>query len=105
VAKDEGAVLALLAKRDTWPGSPSYLRALPEDRGAIASARHFYIGNPDLVDPDLVDPDLVERFRNGWPRNEPDRATYYRGGARAYAGYPIPGTSAPHNSERLYERE
>ena len=40
---------------------------------------HLYVGNPDLV----------ARFRNGWPLNEPDPATYYRGGAKGYTDYPI----------------
>lgn len=36
----------------------------------------------------IANPDLVARFRNGWPLNEPDRATYYGGDAKGYIDYP-----------------
>lgn len=38
----------------------------------------FYIANPDLV----------ERFRLGAPLNQPDRHTFYGGGAKGYTDYP-----------------
>lgn len=36
----------------------------------------------------IANPDLVERFRKGAPLNEPDRATFYGGGAKGYTDYP-----------------
>jgi len=36
----------------------------------------------------LANPDLVERFRRGAPLNEPDKATFYGGGAKGYTDYP-----------------
>jgi len=36
----------------------------------------------------LANPDLVERFKNGWPLNEPDKQTFYGGGAKGYIDYP-----------------
>ncbi|MCG5249408.1 alkene reductase [Methylorubrum extorquens] len=37
--------------------------------------------------PFIANPDLVERLRNGWPLTQPDRATYYGGGAAGYVDY------------------
>jgi N-ethylmaleimide reductase len=36
----------------------------------------------------ISNPDLVARFKHGWPLNQPDRATYYGGGAQGYIDYP-----------------
>lgn len=36
----------------------------------------------------VANPDLPARFRNGAPLNEPDRATFYGGGAQGYVDYP-----------------
>jgi 2,4-dienoyl-CoA reductase-like NADH-dependent reductase (Old Yellow Enzyme family) len=36
----------------------------------------------------MANPDLVERFRNGWPLNPPDPATFYTQGAEGYTDYP-----------------
>ncbi len=36
----------------------------------------------------IANPDLVERFRRDAPLNEPDRATFYGGGADGYTDYP-----------------
>lgn len=38
--------------------------------------------------PLIANPDLVERLRRGAPWNEPDRATFYGGGAKGYTDYP-----------------
>jgi N-ethylmaleimide reductase len=38
--------------------------------------------------PFISNPDLVERFRHGWALIQPDRATYYGGGAHGYTDYP-----------------
>jgi N-ethylmaleimide reductase len=39
--------------------------------------------------PFIANPDLVERLRCGAPLNEPDRTTFYGGGARGYTDYPV----------------
>ncbi|ABD86930.1 alkene reductase [Rhodopseudomonas palustris] len=36
----------------------------------------------------IANPDLVERLRRGGPFNEPDKATFYGGGAKGYTDYP-----------------
>jgi len=38
--------------------------------------------------PFISNPDLVARLQNGWPLAEPDRATFYGGGAQGYIDYP-----------------
>ncbi|MBA3001639.1 alkene reductase [Salmonella enterica subsp. salamae serovar 3,10:b:e,n,x] len=38
--------------------------------------------------PFISNPDLVARLKNGWPLAEPDRDTYYGGGAKGYIDYP-----------------
>ena len=42
----------------------------------------------------IANPDLVERFRYGGPLNEPDRATFFGGGAAGYTDYPPLPTAA-----------
>ena len=37
----------------------------------------------------IANPDLVERLRTGLPLNEPDRKTFYGGGAKGYIDYPF----------------
>ena len=39
--------------------------------------------------PYLANPDLAERLHNGAAYNEPDRATFYGGGAKGYTDYPF----------------
>jgi N-ethylmaleimide reductase len=39
----------------------------------------------------IANPDLVERLRKGAALNEPDRATFYGGGAKGYTDYPTLG--------------
>src|SRR3954462_13738364 len=38
--------------------------------------------------PFLANPDLVERLKQGAPLTEPDKATFYGGGAKGYTDYP-----------------
>jgi len=38
--------------------------------------------------PFISNPDLVERLKAGAPLNEPDKATFYGGGAKGYTDYP-----------------
>ncbi|MFG1377539.1 alkene reductase [Xanthobacter autotrophicus] len=48
-------------------------------------------GKADLVafgKPFISNPDLVERLRRNAPLNEPDRDTFYGGGAKGYIDYP-----------------
>jgi N-ethylmaleimide reductase len=41
----------------------------------------------------LANPDLPARFRSGRALNEPDKATFYTGGAKGYVDYPIAGAA------------
>jgi N-ethylmaleimide reductase len=52
---------------------------------AIASGRADMIA---FGRPFIANPDLVERLRIGAPLNEPNRATFYGGGAEGYTDYP-----------------
>ena len=38
--------------------------------------------------PFIANPDLTRRLREGAALNEPDRATFYGGGAHGYTDYP-----------------
>jgi N-ethylmaleimide reductase len=60
-------------------------KLLTEGLADLVGFGHLYIANPDLV----------ERFRNDWPLNEPDPATYYGGAAKGYTDYPIHTPTAP----------
>lgn len=55
---------------------------------AIASGRADLVCFGRLF---LANPDLPERFRQGAPLNEPDRATFYGGDAHGYTDYPALG--------------
>lgn len=60
------------------------------------AAEQIASGGADLVgfgQAFIANPDLVERFRNGWPINRPDIATYYTQGAEGYTDYPFHGHS------------
>jgi len=39
--------------------------------------------------PFISNPDLVERLKSGSPLAEPDKATFYHGGAKGYVDYPV----------------
>lgn len=54
------------------------LEARRGERADLISFGRLYIANPDLV----------ERLRRGAPLNEPDRATFFGGGAAGYTDYP-----------------
>lgn len=59
------------------------------DRDAAEAA--VRAGTADLVafgESYIANPDLTERFRRSAPLNQPDRATFYGGGARGYTDYP-----------------
>lgn len=56
----------------------------------LALAEKALANGADLVSfgkPFIANPDLVARLRAGGPFNEPDRATFYGGGARGYTDY------------------
>ena len=52
---------------------------------AIASGTADLVSFAALM---IANPDLPERFRRGAPLNEPDRTTFYDGGAKGYVDYP-----------------
>jgi 2,4-dienoyl-CoA reductase-like NADH-dependent reductase (Old Yellow Enzyme family) len=48
----------------------------------------------------LANPDIVRRLKTGAPLNEPDRATYFGGGAAGYTDYPaLPAPAASRHQE------
>ena len=53
---------------------------------AIASGTADLVSFAALV---IANPDLPERFRRSAPLNEPDRASFYEGGAKGYVDYPV----------------
>ena len=44
--------------------------------------------------PYIANPDLVERLRQNAALNEPDKTTFYGGGAKGYTDYPALGAKA-----------
>jgi N-ethylmaleimide reductase len=66
-----------------WLVNNGYDRELAAE--AVASGRADFVAFGKLF---IANPDLVERFRLGKPLNEPDRATFYGGGAEGYTDYP-----------------
>ena len=66
-----------------WMVNNGYDRAMAMD--AVES------GRADMVSfgrPFISNPDLVRRLKEDAPLNEPDRATFYGGGAEGYTNYP-----------------
>jgi N-ethylmaleimide reductase len=53
-------------------------KVLAADEADLIAFGKLYIANPDLV----------ERLKKGAPLNEPDKATFYGGGAKGYTDYP-----------------
>lgn len=60
-------------------------RALAEDADLVAFGK-AYIANPDLV----------ERLHANAPLNQPDKSTFYGGGAHGYTDYPSLGSATAH---------
>jgi N-ethylmaleimide reductase len=81
----EGASIAAL--RALFPGA--YIANNGYDRTmaleAVASGRADAVAFGKLA---IANPDLPERLRRDAPLNEPDRATFYGGGAKGYVDYP-----------------
>ena len=66
-----------------WMVNNGYTREMA--LAAVAS------GHADVVSfgrPFIANPDLGRRLRENAPWNEPDRSTFYRGGAPGYTDYP-----------------
>lgn len=64
---------------------------------AERAAKAIDAGEADLVSfgaTFLANPDLVERFKQGAPLNEADKATFYQGEERGYTDYPTLQSSA-----------
>jgi N-ethylmaleimide reductase len=66
-----------------WMGNNGYDRELAEK--AVADGRVDLVAFGRLF---IANPDLVERFEQDAPLNEPDRKTFYGGGAKGYVDYP-----------------
>jgi N-ethylmaleimide reductase len=66
-----------------WIGNNGYDRDLAEK--AVAEGRVDLVAFGRLF---IANPDLVERFEQDAPLNEPDRKTFYGGGAKGYVDYP-----------------
>ena len=69
--------------KGAWMVNNGYDQALAEK--AVAEGA-------DLVAfgvPFLANPDLVARLRSNSPLNQPDKATFYGGGAKGYTDYPV----------------
>jgi 2,4-dienoyl-CoA reductase-like NADH-dependent reductase (Old Yellow Enzyme family) len=62
--------------------------------GGMTLAKAQKLIDRNLIDlaafgqPFIANPDLVARLRHGWALSEPDRRTYYGGGAAGYVDYP-----------------
>lgn len=79
--------------RAAWPNTLLVLRA-GRDRSAVQN--DVEAGLADIAPVGrwaLANPDLVERIRAGAEFNEPDRATFYGGGASGYTDYPTLATT------------
>ena len=61
-----------------------YDKALAD--AAVASGRADLVAFGRLY---IANPDLVQRFKLGAPLNEPQKATFYGGGAEGYVDYPV----------------
>jgi N-ethylmaleimide reductase len=66
-----------------WLVNNGYDRQLAEE--AVESGRADLVAFGKLF---IANPDLVERFRSGKALNEPDKTTFYGGGAQGYVDYP-----------------
>ncbi|MEW6643877.1 MAG: alkene reductase [Pseudomonadota bacterium] len=69
--------------KNTYIANNGYTRDLAE--------KVLTAGDADLIafgKPFISNPDLVARLKKGAPLNEPDKATFYGGGAKGYTDYP-----------------
>lgn len=70
--------------RGAWMVNNSYDRELAAE--AVSSGRADMVAFGKLF---IANPDLVRRFREGLPLNEPQKATFYGGGAKGLIDYPF----------------
>ncbi|MCD0424004.1 alkene reductase [Rubrivivax sp. JA1024] len=76
---------ASLRKRfsGTYIANNAYDRALADKQLDANAADLIAFGKPFISNPDLV-----ERLKHNAPLNEPDKSTFYGGGAKGYTDYP-----------------
>jgi N-ethylmaleimide reductase len=76
---------ASLRKRfsGSYIGNNAYDRALADKQLDANAADLIAFGKPFISNPDLV-----ERLKRNAPLNEPDKSTFYGGGAKGYTDYP-----------------
>jgi N-ethylmaleimide reductase len=72
--------------KGTYIGNNGYDLALANKVLAANEADLIAFGKPFISNPDLV-----ERLKTGAPLNEPDKTTFYGGGAKGYTDYPALG--------------
>jgi len=83
IAPFDYAALRRLFK-GAWMVNNGYDRAMALD--AVASGRADLVAFGKAF---IANPDLGRRLREGAPLNEPDRTTFYGGGAHGYTDYPV----------------
>ncbi|MBO9533374.1 MAG: alkene reductase [Solirubrobacteraceae bacterium] len=77
--------------RELYPGTLIANAGFSQEWDAAGAAERIEDGRIDLVAfgrPFLANPDLPRRLRENAPLNEPDRETFYGGGAEGYTDYP-----------------
>ncbi|MFM2044818.1 MAG: morphinone reductase [Pseudomonadota bacterium] len=74
----------------TYIANGGYTRELADKALASGAADAVAFGAPYIANPDLVD-----RLRRNAPLAEPDRTTFYGGGAKGYTDYPTLEQSLP----------
>ncbi|MEI2385018.1 alkene reductase [Breoghania sp. JC706] len=82
----EGASIAALRKRfdGTYIANNGYTREMAIDAVETGKADMIAFGRPFIANPDLV-----TRLEKNAPLNEPDKNTFYGGGAKGYTDYPV----------------
>ena len=75
--------IATAGGKGAWLVNNGYTKELAED--AVGTGRADLVAFGKLF---ISNPDLVERFRSNSALNEPDKATFYGGGAKGYTDYP-----------------
>jgi N-ethylmaleimide reductase len=69
--------------KGAWMVNNGYDKAMAEQ--ALANGAADLVAFGKLY---ISNPDLVERLRRNAPLNEPDKTTFYGGGAKGYTDYP-----------------
>ncbi len=79
------------AMRDAWRAAGGHGAWMVNNGYDRELAEEAIANGADLVafgKPFIANPDLVRRLRQSVPLNEPDKATFYGGGAKGYTDYP-----------------